>query len=71
MASLEERILAHCLLLPYVMPNENFEKKVCVGICGLGRWIATQSKTTNESLRNGANKINYIIIGTMSNIFST
>ena len=24
---LEERILAHCLLLPYVMPNENFEKQ--------------------------------------------
>ena len=26
-ASLEERILSHCLLLPYVMPNENFEKQ--------------------------------------------
>ena len=26
-ASLEERILSHCLVLPYVMPNENFEKK--------------------------------------------
>ena len=28
-ASLEERILAHCLLLPYVMPNINFEKSLC------------------------------------------
>ena len=26
-AKLEERILAHYLLLPYVMPNINFEKK--------------------------------------------
>ena len=28
MTKLDERILAHCLLFPYVMANKNFEKKL-------------------------------------------
>ena len=27
---LEDRILAHCLLLPYVLPNKTFNKKFAV-----------------------------------------